>query len=241
MAPELKQRPSPLESPGRLAEVLNLTAPRHSFAVVFFAIVVTVIFQLSVPDTEITRMINVVLQGTVALLALRAAGAHVRMLRGSLIIVAVMIAIGLIGVALPSEATRIASRLVLLLLIIATPVAVIAGVVRELREDKRVTVQTVYCGLCIYMLIGTAFAVLFGAIEDIGNTPFFTTVTTGTPSDFLYYSLATLTTTGYGDFVAATELGRAMSVTEALIGQMYLVTVLAVIVSNVRAQRPLGS
>jgi len=87
------------------------------------------------------------------------------------------------------------------------------------------------------MLIGTGFAVLFGAIEDIGNTPFFMNVTNGTPSDFLYFSLATLTTTGYGDFAAATELGRAMSVTEALIGQMYLVTVLAVIVANVRTRR----
>ena len=62
----------------------------------------------------------------------------------------------------------------------------------------------------------------------------------GTPNDFLYFSLATLTTTGYGDLSAATELGRAMAVTEALIGQMYLVTVLAVIVSNVRRRQPLG-
>ena len=241
MAAKKQQRKSPLDSPGRLAEALHLTAPRHSFGVVLAAIVVTVIFQLSVPDTELTRMVGVILQGAVALIALRAAGAHVRLLRGSLIIVIAFIAISVLGVIWPSELTRIVSRLILLVLILATPVAVVAGVVRELREDRRVTVQTVYCGLCIYMLIGTAFAVLFGAIEDIGNTPFFTNVANGTPSDFLYFSLATLTTTGYGDFAAATELGRAMSVTEALIGQMYLVTVLAVIVSNVRTHRSFGS
>lgn len=233
-------RKSPLDSPGRLAEALHLTAPRHSFGVVLAAIVVTVIYQLSVPDTELTRLVGVVLQGCVAMVALRAAGAHPDMLRIALLAVGMLVAIALIGVISPTELSSIAQRMIILLLILLTPIAVIAGVVRELREDKRVTVQTVYCGLCLYMLIGTAFAVLFGAIEDVGGNPFFVTGD-GDPADFLYFSLATLTTTGYGDFAAATELGRAMSVTEALIGQMYLVTVLAVIVSNVRAQRPLGS
>lgn len=233
---EQRPRKSPLENPGRLAEALNLTAPRHSFGIVFGLIVVTAIFQLSVPDTELTRLIRVALQAVVTMAALRAAGAHVRMLRGSLIVVSVMVAISFVGLVAPSELTTTVQRVLLFSLIALTPVAILAGVVRELREDKRVTVQTVYCGLCIYLLFGTGFAVLFSAIEDIGNTPFFTTVSDGTPADFLYYSLATLTTTGYGDFVAATEFGRAMSVTEALIGQMYLVTVLAVIVSNVRGR-----
>lgn len=231
-----RSRTSPLESPGRLAERLNLTAPRHSFAIVFALIVVTVIFQLSVPDTELTRLIRVIMQAVVAMTALRAAGAHVQLLRGSMTVVSVMVVVAFVGVIAPSELTTIVQRVLLLALIALTPIAILAGVVRELREDRRVTVETVYCGLCIYLLFGTGFAVLFAAIEDIGNTPFFTTVTDGTSSEFLYYSLATLTTTGYGDFVAATEFGRAMSVTEALIGQMYLVTVLAVIVSNVRGR-----
>lgn len=232
---------SRLESPGRLAQALHLTAPRHSFAIVFAAIVVSVIYQLSVPDSELARLIGVILQGIVALFALRSAGAHVQMLRGSVILVVVLVAIAALGVINPSDTHTIAQRLVTLLLIILTPVAVLAGVVRELREDRRVTVETVYCGLCIYLLVGTGFAVLFGAIGDIGGSPFFADGVAATPANFLYFSLVTLTTTGYGDFVAGTELGRAMAATEALIGQMYLVTVLAVIVSNVRARRPLDS
>lgn len=231
-------RKSPLESPGRLAEALHLTAPRHSFGVVFAAIVVTVIYQLSVPDTELTRLIGVILQGVVAMIALRAAGAHATMLRASLIVITALVGIAIVGVVSPSELTTATQRLITFGLISLTPIAVVAGVVRELREDKRVTVETVYCGLCIYMLLGTGFAVLFGVLDDIGSTTFFAGGIEGTPSDFLYFSLATLTTTGYGDFTAGTEVGRAMSVTEALIGQMYLVTVLAVIVSNVRRQRP---
>ena len=50
-----------------------------------------------------------------------------------------------------------------LVLVLLTPAAIVAGVIRELREDKRVTVQTIFCGLSLYLLLGIAFAVLFGA------------------------------------------------------------------------------
>ena len=99
------------------------------------------------------------------------------------------------------------------------------------------TVQTIYCGLSIYLLIGLAFAVLFAAVEDISSQTFFAHGQPGTPNDFLYFSLATLTTVGYGDLTAATDVGRAVAVTEALLGQFYLVTVLAVIVTNVSRRR----
>ena len=123
------------------------------------------------------------------------------------------------------------------MLVLLTPAAIVAGVIRELREDKRVTVQTIFCGLSVYLLLGLAFAVLFGAVEDISGSYFFAHDEPGTTNDFLYFSLATLTTVGYGDLAAASDLGRAMSVTEALIGQIYLVTVLAVIVANVSRRR----
>jgi hypothetical protein len=55
--------------------------------------------------------------------------------------------------------------------------------------------------------------------------------------DFLYLSYATLTTVGYGDLVAATNLGRSLAITEALVGQLYLVTVVAVIISNLEPGR----
>jgi hypothetical protein len=225
--------------------MLRLTEPRKSFGPVLGAIIVAVIFQLSTPDTEFDRLITVVLQAWVVVLALRAAGAKARVRNigtgTAVALVAFAVVSELIGNTGPAVARSIS-----LALILVTPLAVVGGVVRELDEDRRVTVQTVLCGLCLYLLLGMAFSLLFAAIEDVGGVAFFASVPpggvvqpTGSPNDFLYYSLATLTTTGYGDFTAATELGRAMSVVEALIGQMYLVTVLAVIVSNVRRRRPL--
>ena len=53
-----------------------------------------------------------------------------------------------------------------------------------------------------------------------------------TTPDFLYFSYVTQTTVGYGDFTARGDLGRALAVLEAVSGQLYLVTVIAVLVSR---------
>ena len=57
--------------------------------------------------------------------------------------------------------------------------------------------------------------------------------------DFLYFSFASLTTTGFGDLTDVNHLGRSLAVTEVLVGQIYLVTVVALIVSTMaRPPRP---
>jgi hypothetical protein len=51
-------------------------------------------------------------------------------------------------------------------------------------------------------------------------------------SQIVYFSFAVLSTTGFGDLTAATHLGRALAVVEMLLGQLYLVTVIGVLVGN---------
>ena len=54
-------------------------------------------------------------------------------------------------------------------------------------------------------------------------------------SSFMYFSLTTITTVGYGDLTAQTHLGRLLATSEAVVGQVYLVTFVAMIV-GLRAQ-----
>jgi voltage-gated potassium channel Kch len=81
------------------------------------------------------------------------------------------------------------------------------------------------------------FSFCFNVTQEITNEPFFSNDDSGNVSDFLYFSFTTITTTGYGDFVAGTRIGRSFAVTEALIGQIYLVTVVALIVANLRPRK----
>jgi Ion channel len=94
-----------------------------------------------------------------------------------------------------------------------------------------------YGVLCVYLLLGTVFAFLYGLAAEVDDGGFFATGAPENQADFLYFSFSTLTTTGYGDLTAATGLGRSLSITEALLGQIYLVTVVALIVGNLGRSR----
>ncbi len=226
-------RLKPYRHPRDIPVALRLTAERHSFGPVLAAIIAVLVFQLSSPDTELSRTITVFLQSTVVLLALRAAGAHPKLFRIGAWVVGLLLAVAIVSEPFANFGPGVV-RIISVALILITPLAVVGGVVRELEEDKRVTVQTVLCGLCLYLLLGLAFSFVYAAMDELSSQSFFVQKVNGTPNDFLYFSMVTLTTTGYGDFTAQTELGRTLAVTEALMGQIYLVTVLAVIVSNVR-------
>lgn len=118
------------------------------------------------------------------------------------------------------------------LLIALAPPAVVIGVQRDLRATRAVTTTEVSGALCLYLLVGLFFAFAYVAIQNLGGAPFFSNGNPATSARSVYYSFVTLTTVGYGDLTARTNLGHTLSVTEALLGQIYLVTVVAVIVGH---------
>ena len=139
---------------------------------------------------------------------------------------------------------RLAFALTMIVLGVVTPYVI--G--RRIASHPTVTVETVSGAADIYLLIGLLFSIVFalvGSVQagvfhhlaDAGQLnaakAFFVSSSPVNASDFLYYSFVTLTTVGYGDVTAASTLGRMLSVIEALIGQLYLVIVIALIVSNV--------
>lgn len=127
------------------------------------------------------------------------------------------------------------------LLVALAPPAIVLGVVRDLRATRTVTFQTVFGVLCIYLLLGMLFAYIYGAIDRVGGSPFFASGTPATVSRCLYFSFTTLTTVGYGDLTASSNLGHTLSVSEALLGQIYLVTIVSLIVANLgRGRAPRG-
>jgi hypothetical protein len=117
-------------------------------------------------------------------------------------------------------------------LLLFGPPAVAIGIIRDLRARRQVGVEAVMGVLALYMLVGMLFGFVYGAIDHLGGDPFFASGESATVSRCLYFSFTTLTTVGYGDLVARTDLGHTVAVFEALIGQIYLVTVVSLIVSN---------
>ena len=129
------------------------------------------------------------------------------------------------------------TRAVLGLLIALAPFALARGVIRHLRAEGEVTIDAVYGAIAIYLLIGAFFATVYAAIGQIGSAQFFTQTKDPAFEEYMYFSYVTLATVGYGDFTPATSLARALAVTEAISGQLYLVTIIALLVSNVGRRR----
>ena len=118
---------------------------------------------------------------------------------------------------------------------------VVIGVRRELRDVGAVTVTAVSGAICLYVLVGLFFAFVDVAVENLGGAPFFSNGAAATSPRSVYFSFVTVTTVGYGDFSARSNFGHTLAVTEAQLGQIYLVTVVATIVGHVvRRARPRG-
>ena len=118
-------------------------------------------------------------------------------------------------------------------LIVATITAIAVGVV----DQSEVNARSITGAVCIYVLFGLLFLFIYSAIALLGSGPFFAQGTDGTRALRLYFSYVTLATLGYGDYSAAGDLGHTVSVLEALVGQLYLVTVLTLLVSRLRGER----
>jgi drug/metabolite transporter (DMT)-like permease len=190
-------------------------------------------------ESDWARLVAVILQAMTLVAAVVASRAHRHVIRLSIIAGALAI----LGTALAISGTQQFShgsgRGLTLLLVALVPPALVSGMIKMFRKEGSITVETMFGVLCIYLLVGLFFGTAFGAIEEISNNAFFHQLTKdkAETNDFLYFSFTTLTTVGYGDLTAATNLGRSLAMMEALIGQIYLVTVVAVIISNLRPGR----
>jgi hypothetical protein len=114
------------------------------------------------------------------------------------------------------------------LVLVATIVVIAIGVV----DQGEVNIQSVTGAISIYLLLGMMFVFFYGAMANLGSGDFFAQGTDGTRLIRLYFSYVTLATLGYGDYTPSGDLGRTVAVVEALLGQLYLVTVVAVLVAR---------
>ncbi len=97
---------------------------------------------------------------------------------------------------------------------------------------RRVSGELVYGALCVYLLIGVAFAFVYQLFDAIEPSAFENVgLLTGDPTEvfegFLYFSFVTMTTLGFGDIAPRTPQAGAFVTAHAIIGQMYLAVLVA--------------
>ena len=203
------------------------------YGLLLLATVASVGVQGVIEPSGVQNVVVTALAGGTLVLAFHAGGLAPRFTRAVAAFAAAAVVVTIIR-ATAGGIGEGAARSVNAALVALAPPAVAIGLLRELRATQEVRLEAVSGVLCLYVLVGMAFGFIYGAIDNLGGDPFFASGASASVSHCLYFSLTTLATVGYGDFVARTNLGHTLSVSEALIGQIYLVTVVSLIVSNLR-------
>ena len=206
----------------------------QAFGLVLLSILISIFCAVAFGRTDLGGWFVAVSQGATLMLTLRVAGVGRRVRVATVAFVALAIVVA--GVALwvgESDTSRAFDAVISGLLVIGAPIAIANGA----RGHVQVTAQTVLAALSIYLLAGLFFAFVYGVTAAIGSGSFYASGTDGALPDHVYFSFSTLTTAGFGDMTAQGDFGRLASVIEALTGQLYLVTVVAVLVGNLRGRR----
>jgi hypothetical protein len=203
----------------------------HRYLAVLLLVVVSFLFTAFAPAAPWSRGAGLLLQSatlTVALWTSRSGGLGARLAVVSLAVVLATLQLGTDGRALTAGVSALSGAF-----IVATIVVIAKGVLTA----KEINEQTILGAVSIYLLLGMLFAFLYGADAVLRDGPFFAQGTDGTASTRVYFSFTTLTTVGYGDYAPATSVGRTLANVEALLGQLYLVTVIALLVSRMTPSR----
>ena len=209
---------------------------RERYGLLLGAIIVTFAVQGIATPGAAGQIVVCALLGLTLLLALRATNTRPRIMRPAAVFV-VLALIASVAQALNGEIDSAATRATNALLVALAPPAIVVGVLRDLRAQQTVTLQAVLGVLCVYLLIGMFFGFVYGTLGRLGAGPFFAGDQPSSVASCLYFSFTTLSTVGYGDLTARTNLGHTLSVSEALLGQIYLVTVVSLLVANLGRSR----
>jgi len=107
-------------------------------------------------------------------------------------------------------------------------------IVRRVLAQSDVSLQSILGAVSAYVIIGLMFAAIYAAINQFTDLSFFAHGATGNLKTFQYFSFTTLTTLGYGDYTAAQSGGQSVAVMEAMLGQVFLATLVARLVAGFR-------
>ncbi len=187
--------------------------------------------QIDSAESVLSSFVENALIGATFILALRASGVPRRWRRiGTGLVVVALVATTLVYVvALTVDTDRPLNARIPSIVFVGLALIMPVAVAVRLLQHRRVTVNTVLGAISAYLLIALCFALLYLTAAALHGNDFF-----GQPepsSSFMYYSLTTVTTVGLGDLSPDTRVGHLLTGAEAIIGQVYLVTFVAMIVA----------
>jgi len=200
---------------------------RDAFGLVLALVLITYVLTSLLSNRGWSAVILILATSTTSVVALVSSHVEPRVVRASLWLSALTVALATIA-AVTDDRTflNIASVIQICLLAVA-----MTAVLWRVVSSAEVGSRTILGAISVYAVLGILFTFAFGTIDRIQGGAFFEEVAHPTGSDFIFFSYTTLTTTGYGNLVPAAQPGRMVAGLEMMLGQIFLVTLVAGLVS----------
>jgi hypothetical protein len=200
---------------------------RDAFGLVFASVLLTYVLASLLANRSWGAVILCIATSATSLIALTSAHARPQLFRSALYLSAATILLAMIGAASGDKLwLNVATVVQVGLLTLA-----MGAVLRRVVMADRVGSRTILGALSVYAVLGLLFTFVYGFVERVQGGAFFEGHSHPAGGDFLFFSYTTLTTTGYGNLVPGGQPGRMISGLEMMIGQIFLVTLVAGLVS----------
>jgi Ion channel len=200
---------------------------RDAFGLVLVSVLLTYVLASLLANRGWGSVILCTATSATSVIALSSAHARVAAIRTALWLSAATILLAAIGEISDSRIwLNFATVIQVGLLTLA-----MGAVLRRVVMGERVGSRTILGALSVYAVLGILFTFVYGFVDRVQGTPFFEGHPHPGGSDFLFFSYTTLTTTGYGNLVPAVQPGRMIAGLEMMLGQIFLVTLVAGLVS----------
>jgi len=207
--------------------LLRAERVRDAFGLVLILVLITYVLASLLDNRGWTSVLLALATSATSVVALTSSHVRPRFVRLAIWLSALTIVLAAVGAAADARAwLNFASLIQISLLAVA-----MAAVLRRVVTAPEVGFRTILGALSVYTVLGILFTFAYGTIDRIQSGPFFEGVANPHGSDFLFFSYTTLTTTGYGDLVPGGQPGQMIAGLEMMAGQIFLVTMVAGLVS----------
>jgi hypothetical protein len=199
----------------------------NAFGLVLVLVLATYVLGSLTPFKDWTGVLITLVAATSSVVALAGAEAHSQVVRGAAVLAVAAVALAIVAAFADSSEVLGASAFIVVVLLLVSAGAVLRAVLLE----TEVGFRTILGAISVYLIFGLLFTFLYAALDRVQSGAFFGQGVTVHTGDTLFFSFTTLTTTGYGNLVPAAQPGKMFAGLEMLIGQIFLVTLVAGLVS----------
>jgi hypothetical protein len=200
---------------------------RDAFGLVLLLVLLTYVLTSLIANGGWSSVILCGATSATSVVALTSSHVRPRLVRAALLLSLLTIVLAAIGAASGDRVwLNLASVVQVSLLSVA-----MAAVLRRVVMAPEVGSRTIMGAISVYTVLGILFTFLYGTVERVQGGGVLVCVPHPSGGDFLFFSYTTLTTTGYGNLVPGGQPGRMIAGLEMMLGQIFLVTLVAGLVS----------